>query len=739
MIAFLFSLAIFDLWVGVSNDAVNFMNSAIGSKVARFRTIVFVAAIGIFFGATMSDGMMEIARHGIMRPEFFSFRDVMTIFLAVITSDIILMNIFNTLGMPTSTTVSMVFNLLGATSATAVLKILHGAALPLSSYLNTDKVLEVIMAIFLSVAIAFFLGMIIQFISRVVFTFNYKKGTKWRTNLFGGIAITIIIFFLVFKGLKSAPFMTPQVLNFIETQTPLLLGACLAFFTLFMMVLNKFRINVFKVVILLGTFALASAFASNDLVNFIGVPLAGYSSFMDFSASGSTDATTFMMTSLNGPAHTPVYFLIIAGSVMVFALAKSKKAQNVTKTQVGLSSRQEGDELFGSSRIARSLVRFAGTTNDAICRCLPSSLLQYINKRFAPFDEEDSNKAAYDQLRASVNIVVAALLIALGTSLKLPLSTTYVTFMVAMGASLADRAWGRESAVFRVTGVLTVIGGWFITAGIAFVLCFTICFLMNIGGFVAFIILIALALGSLANSKKILHRDKSDKAHSDLLFYEIIHCQNRNEVLPMLRRHVAISITEILKAYTNDLLLLTDDLFYEKLHRLRITKNRLHKGKAQLKDLRKRETIALKCALPIEIIRLSTSFHLIHNSLYQLRYGLLRIAEPALEHVDNHFTPIRKEYYERFIPIRDRIVEVANVISDDVCQQIPARRATIYNECEEIISAILFFRTQLLKDELELAGGDYKSTALLLHIVEECGQYTLQLRTIFDNCREFEE
>ena len=735
MIVFLFTLAIFDLWVGVSNDAVNFMNSAIGSRVASFKTIVFVAAVGVFLGATMSDGMMEIARHGIMCPEQFSFSEVMTIFVAVITTDIVLLNIFNTLGMPTSTTVSMIFNLLGSTSAVALMKNLHGATLPYSSYLNTDKVLEVIMAIFLSVAIAFFFGLLIQFLVRIIFTFKFREHLRSKIGIFGGVAVTAILFFMVFKGMKNVPLITPQIHAFIDAHTLPLLAACFVVFSLLMQFLYLLKINVFKVIILLGTFALAAAFAGNDLVNFMGVPLAGYSAFMDFSASGSTDATHYMMNSLNGPANTPIYFLLGAGTVMVIALAKSKKAKNVTKTQVGLSSQQQGDEMFGSSKIARSLVRSACAANDMLCRFTPAPVLTFINSRFRPLDSNE--QVDYDLIRASVNIVVAALLIALGTSLKLPLSTTYVTFMVAMGASLADRAWSRESAVFRVTGVLTVIGGWFITAGMAFIACFIICIIMYFGGIAAMAIVIVLAISSLANSSRFFRNQKKDAKDGDLLFYEIMRTTDKGAVLPMLRKHVGISSAEFVHNFATIMQKLTDGLFNERLHLLRTAQNELHNDKTELKNLRRRETVCLKQTLTVDVIRFTTSFHLIHNSLYQLRYGLLRIAEPALEHVDNHFTPIKQEQFEKFIPIRDRIIELCNVVSEDLRQQIPTHAKIIFNEAQEIEQSIKGFRQELVLAELNEAEGEYNSTALLLHVAEESEQFTLQLETLFNNCREF--
>ena len=510
MVVFLFVLAVFDLYVGVSNDAVNFMNSAIGSKAARFRTVVIVASVGVLCGAIMSNGMMDIARHGIFRPEMFSFEDVMVIYLAVMVTDIVLLDVFNSLGMPTSTTVSMVFELLGAAFAFALIKVMGGDGAMFGDYLNSEKALSVILAIFTSVAIAFVFGSLIQYIARIIFTFNYKVNLKYKIGIFGGIAVTSIIYFMLFKGMKDLSFMSPDVIAAINENTVVILMGCFVFFAVLMQLLHSMGVNVLKVIVMLGTFSLAMAFAGNDLVNFIGVPLAGYSSYCDFTASGATDPTSFMMDSLNGSAKTPLIFLVAAGAVMVFSLATSKKARHVTDTEVNLSRQNEGDEMFGSSRAARSIVRGANTVGSFMLRITPVSMQRYIDSRFQrPVAAAGSNAAAYDLIRASVNLVVSALLIALGTSLKLPLSTTYVTFMVAMGSSLADRAWSRESAVFRITGVLTVIGGWFITGGVAFAACFFVALAMKFGGVIVMAAIVAIGIFALIRSNaRFVHNAK---------------------------------------------------------------------------------------------------------------------------------------------------------------------------------------------------------------------------------------
>ena len=483
VVVFLFLLAIFDLSVGVSNDAVNFLNSAIGSKAASFKRILIVASIGVFIGAAMSNGMMDIARHGIFRPEHFSFYDIICIFMAVMVADIILLDVFNTLGMPTSTTVSMVFELLGATFVVSLIKMAgDSTGLGLNDLLNTEKALSVILGIFISVAVAFFFGTLVQFLSRMIFSFNYRSRLKFKIGIFGGLCATAIVYFLLIKGAKDLTFMTPEVKAWINTNTLLIIGCCFAGFTVLMQLLHALKVNVLKVIVLMGTFALAMAFAGNDLVNFIGVPLTGLASYQDYIANGAGDSTGFLMGSLNGPSNTPLYFLIGAGLVMVVALATSKKAHRVAQTEIGLGSQNGGDEMFGSSRLARRLVRWALSFLAWGRRVTPVRIREWFGRRFNVDETVMDQGAAFDLIRGSVNLVLAGALIALGTSLKLPLSTTFVTFMVAMGTSLADRAWGRESAVFRITGVISVIGGWFITAGVAFIGAGLIVLMMHYGG-----------------------------------------------------------------------------------------------------------------------------------------------------------------------------------------------------------------------------------------------------------------
>jgi len=643
VIIFLFVLAVFDLSVGVSNDAVNFLNSSVGSKAASFRTIIIVASVGVFIGAAMSNGMMDIARHGIFRPEHFSFYDLICIFMAVMVTDIILLDAFNTLGMPTSTTVSMVFELLGAVFVVSLIKMAGGIDLGFSDLLNTEKALSVIIGIFLSVAIAFVFGTIVQFLARMLFSFNYKSRLKWKIGIFGGICATAIVYFLMIKVAKDLTFMTPAVKAWIAEHTAMIIMVCFVAFTLIMQFLHILKVNVLKVIVLMGTFALAMAFAGNDLVNFIGVPLSGLASYQDFIAAGESDVHAHMMGALNGPANTPLYFLVGAGVIMVISLASSKKARNVAKTEIGLGSQQGGEEMFGSSRIARRLVRWSLVLIAWLRRNTPLTVRRWFSQRFDTEQGIIENGASFDLIRASVNLVLAGALIALGTSLKLPLSTTFVTFMVAMGTSLADRAWGRESAVFRITGVISVIGGWFVTAGVAFIGAGIIVAVMHFGGHWAMFALAILTVIIIIRS----HR-RFSKRHSgeggDTLFQTIITTDDKAECDRLFMMYVSVRQQEFLEFAGK----MYRDIVYAfikedsgSLTRLEMS---LLRQKSNLKNIRRKETLCMKSLDRSTALEKSAWFYLSNNCCMSLLYNMRRIAEVCAEHVSNNFNPLPVQY-----------------------------------------------------------------------------------------------
>lgn len=721
IVIFLFMLAIFDLLVGVSNDAVNFMNSAVGAKVARYRTIIIVAAVGVFVGAIMSNGMMDIARHGIFQPANFSFYEIMCILLAVMVTDVVLLDVFNTLGLPTSTTVSMVFELLGGTFILAILKIIgdETGLLSLGDMMNTEKALSVIMGIFLSVAIAFIAGTIVQYISRLIFSFNYKKHLSWTIGVFGGISVTALAYFVLIKGLKSAPFMSAESLAWIDENTTMLVVACFVFFTVLMQILHWCKVNVFRIIVLLGTFSLALAFTGNDLVNFIGVPLAGFSAYTDYAAnSNGVGIHDFMMNSLMSSAKTPAIFLLASGIIMVYALATSKKAKNVIKTSVDLARQEEGDEMFGSSALARTIVRRATAINEFLVKVIPAGMRRWIDSRFNKDEVILANGAAFDMVRASVNLVLSGLLIIIGTTMKLPLSTTYVTFIVAMGSSLADRAWGRESAVYRITGMLSVIGGWFITAFVAFTICALVTAIMFYTSFVGMFIFICVAVFLLIRSN-IKYSKKEKAEQQDDIFKRMMASKDKSEVLSLLRQHVKGTLTDYI-AYTEQAYMqVTDGFINEDLKQLKKVMNSTDEQKKMLKKRRRKEILGLR-RIPIPIaIEKNTWFHLGSNSCEQMLYCLKRICEPCKEHVDNNFNPISKDCIAEFLPIRE-----------ELCQLMERTRTAIenndYREADDILvkgdalkNKISALRKQQMNRMQETDNASLKASMVYLNILQE--------------------
>ena len=736
-VIFLFILAISDLWVGVSNDAVNFLNSAIGSKAARFRTIIIVAAIGVFCGAILSNGMMDIARHGIFRPEQFSFQELMYIFLAVMVTDIILLDVFNSLGLPTSTTVSMVFELLGATFAMAMLKMASADdGMGFADYMNTEKALSVIMAIFVSVAIAFVFGFLIQYLTRLLFSFGFKKNLKWKIGIFGGIALTAIVYFMLIKGVKDLSFMTDEAKAWVHDNTGLLLLACFAVFTILMQVLYFCKVNVFKVIVLVGTFSLATAFAGNDLVNFIGVPLAGYSSYVDYMSAGGGNPTGHMMGALNGPASTPIIFLFCAGVVMVIALATSKKAHNVTKTEIGLSRQEEGDEMFGSSRVARSLVRWSNLTASKIVEITPVKVRNWIDSRFDETQIDKADGAAYDLVRASVNLMVASMLIALGTSLKLPLSTTYITFMVAMSTSLADRAWSRESAVFRVTGMLSVIGGWFVTAGVAFAGAFILALIMHFGGTIVTVILVVAGLAALIHSN-VTYKMKDDGNGSDKAFNAIVSSRDNSEIWSMFSKYVAAHEADFLTRLANRYLRVTNGLFTENVKVLRRTANELRQEKTTLKNMRRKETICLRHVDTETSMTKSAWFHMIFNNTEQMYYSLRRICEPAYEHVDNHFSPIPQNYVDEFCVSRDKLKDVIDGMAS-ACAEGRFNDLRNYDYTVPALQTEFSDLRKSLMEDIRKENMNITVAYLYLNLIQESEQLAIELTQMSRAARKFQ-
>ncbi len=694
IVGFLFLLAVTLLIIGVSNDAVNFLNSAIGSRAGSFNLILAIAAVGILVGAVFSNGMMEVARKGIFNPELFAFSEIMVIFLAVMLTNILLLDFFNTIGLPTSTTISIVFGILGAAVAVSIYKI-AGTETTIDSigtYINIESSVLIVVGIFLSIVIAFNMGMIIQWIVRLAFSFRAGNSYKYWSGIWGGFAITAILYFLLIKGAKGSTLVDDEMLTLIKDHTTRILLISFAGWTILFQLLVMFtRINILKITVLVGTFALAMAFAGNDLVNFIGVPLAGFESFKAYMAAGAPDASNFLMESLQEPVNTPIYFLIAAGLIMIFTLRFSKKAKSVTATTIDLSRQDEGSERFASSTLARFIVRRSVEFSHGIKRITPPLVKRFIETRF---DAEQAlnnkqEKLAFDLVRASVNLVVASILIAIGTSLKLPLSTTYVTFMVAMGTSLADGAWGRDSAVYRISGVLTVIGGWFFTAFMAFLASFVIATLIFFGKLPLILILIGLAsyilLKSYAFHKK--RAAKEEQANSVIITasYEVLKTCD-DEV-----KSTILKVSKILYlTYTN--------FFNEKHKELKNLRKESKKLTNDIKQIREDIPTTLK---KFEETDLLSGHHYVQVVTYmkEMCNSLTHIVQPAFNHLDNNHA-FDKEQTDKLIEFNEQLSDFFNFVINLLKNRNYAKMDELVLRRDEMINLandILLHRIKILK------------------------------------------
>lgn len=727
VIAFIFVLAVLGIVAGVSNDATNFMSAAVGTKSASYRTVTIIASLGIIFGSLMSNGMMEIARNGVFSPQYFFANEIVYIYLAVMIANLILLDVFNTLGLPTSTSVSLVFELLGATVAIAMIKMHSGTldGVGLSELINTDKALTMIVGIFLSVAIAFIFGMIVQYITRLIFSFNFEKNLKWKIGIFSGIATTALIYFMLIKGMKGAAFITADMHAWIDAHTWQLLGASFVFFTVLMQILFFCKVNVLKLVVLIGTFALAMAFAGNDLVNFIGVPLAGLDTYIDVKNSG-VPMDALSMNSLNTMSAANTVYIILAGLVMVVTLLTSKKAKIVLQTSLDLSKQNGGNESFGSSAVARALVRFTNNMVNAIDSILPAKVKVWIEKRFDNREMILEENAAFDLIRGSVSIVLASMLIALGTSLKLPLSTTYVTFMVTMGASLSDRAWSRESAVYRVTGMFSVIGGWFITAIVAFIICFLIALLFYYGGVVAMVAMIALAVYII-----IKNRAKANKTEeNDDLFEKALNSNEQEVIYESFIQHNRESMNKMLNLskdiYTN----IVDAFVKEDIKTLKKASNDCRDAKQIMKQLKRKEIMIMRRL--DDKMNKNTWFHLSYNSIEQILYSLRRICDPCKEYVDNSFTPLDKKYLPEVESLKEKVlwsIDAADITIytseykdvDAIMERVKLREENVTEMSHEQMN-----RIQYNKENIDLA-------LLYLNIIQESSTIITEMRHVLRN------
>ena len=742
IVIFLLCLAVFDLFVGVSNDAVNFLQSAVGARVAAFRTVLIIASVGVVLGAVLSSGMMDVARHGIMMPDRYSFHEVMTIFLAVMVTDVIVLDVFNTLGMPTSTTVSLVFELLGGTAMLAMLKVMADPDLDYGMLLNSSKALQVIIAIFVSVAISFVVGMVVMWISRVVFTFNYGKHSRYSIAIFGGIAFTALSYFIFLKGVGKSPYLSDGVRDYIDTNTNMLLVLTFIVSTIVMEVLHLMKVNIFRFTVLMGTFALAMAFAGNDLDNFIGVPLVGLDSYQDYVANGhGVGIDGFMMSSLMESAKTPPFYLMAAGIIMIVAMATSKKAQNVIKTSVDLARQDEGDEMFGSSRAARAIVRFCQSMIEMVVGIFPVGLRKWINRRFNANDVElKDDKAAFDVVRAAVNLVIASMLITFGTNHRLPLSTTYVTFMVAMGTSLADRAWSRESAVFRITGVLSVIGGWFLTAGVAFLACALVCLCMWYGGIAVQVAFIVLVIFLLIRSNRQYKRKQETTKKDDDNFRLMMRTRDPELVWEMLRNHVRNTQSKVCRLALEQYNAVLDGFNTQNVKMLRGSDKTLRRELDVLKKYRRQELLGLKRS-PMDIaIERNTWFHVGINSDQQYIYTLRRMMLPVKEHVDNNFTPVPAAYISEYEPVRRRVNDLMKM----TCEAIETNRYEQYrgvlaeaDVCKDDLSVIR--KTHINRMQKSGTSKMMQVDMVYLNLLQETQQLLSVMRHQLRSAKKFME
>lgn len=713
-------LAILDLIVGVSNDAINFLNSALGSKVAKRWVILVVASAGILLGVLTSNGMMEVARNGVFHPGMFSFENIMFLFVAVMLSDVVLLNTFNALGLPTSTTVSLVFELLGASLAVAMFTIWNSPDLSfadLGQYINAGKAMIIISGILSSVVLAFAMGAILMYISRLIFSFKYNRTIRRYGAVWCGISIVGIVYFAIFKGMKSSGLISPEFTLLINEHIGMALLAVWVISSALLWVLQRLGVNIMKITILAGTFALALAFAGNDLVNFIGVPMAGLDSYMI--ASEANDVG-IMMSQLAEPAHVNVWFLLISGIVMIVTLFVSKDAMKVAETQLNLSSQNEEEERFGSTKISRALVSMAMNLNNVYKSVVPQRIQKKLNSRFVP-DEHADTSVSYDMIRAVVNLTAAASLICLGTSLKLPLSTTYVIFMVSMGSSLADRAWGRDSAVYRITGVMVVIMGWFITALGAITLAFLSGLLLMWGGWIALAGLCLLCGYILCHNLIFKKKDKEKKSEE----INIIHdgeCDS--DVLYSCTQEVCTTMEQVSSIYNHMLVA----LFTEN---RRLLKETMTESEDLYHQANQRKYHIMKTLKMLQDHNVETGHFYIQvvDYLTEVSKALLHCTRPAYQHIENHHRGLTKEQIMDLKLVNDGVDNIFSKINSML-------REKNFSDLDEVLTmrdSLFGVIAQAIKNQIyRLKEGNMstKASMLYLNILNETKTMVLQSRNL---------
>ncbi len=736
IVVVLFALAISDLIVGVSNDAVNFLNSAIGSKAAPFKIIIAVAALGVIVGATFSSGMMEVARKSIFNPERFYFSEIMVIFLAVMMTDIILLDLFNTFALPTSTTVSIVFELMGSAVAVSVIKISKASQglSELANYINSAKALGIISGIFISVLVAFSVGAIVQWIIRLFFSFRITRTIRYWGGIWGGISISAISYFLLVKGVSGASFTSESMVNWITSNANnIVIYSFIGGAVLFQLIVMFTRVNILKPIVLFGTFALAMAFAGNDLVNFIGVPLAGFESFKVFSHHAGAEAGSFLMESLNGKVRTPTFLLLIAGVIMSLTLRFSRKSRSVTATTVDLSRQYEGSERFESSALSRFLVRWSVDLSSFISKYTPQRVQHFISRRFdqslaATEPGKKKEVMAFDLVRASVNLVVASILISTATSLRLPLSTTYVTFMVAMGTSLSDGAWGRESAVYRISGMLTVVGGWFLTALTAFTAAFLLAVLIYFGGMVVIFALIALSIFVVFKTHSVHKKRQAEALAGDNAPGGEL---SRENIIESCSETVTRIIIQVAKLYYMSILNFSKE-----------KRKELSAIRKEAKDLNK-ETKGLKNHVHLTIRKMQEDeiesgphYVQVIDYLRETTNGLYYFIQPLYNHVDNNHPPLSPIQTDELMKFNEKMSEYFNYALTILKKNSYEHLEEFKKMRNDLMDMTIDLRKKQVKT-LKKAGKGTKVTLVYLDILSESKNMLLYLTNVLESQREF--
>lgn len=718
-------LAVLDLIVGVANDAINFLNAALGAKVAPHNVILVVASLGIIVGVLTSSGMMEVARNGVFYPGAFSFAEIMVLFVGVMLSDVVLLNTFNSLGLPTSTTVSLVFELLGSAVAVALYKIWNESGLTvndLGQFINTGKAMVIISGILVSVAIAFTVGGILMYFSRMLFSFRYNKMFSRLGAMWCGISLTGIVYFALFKGLKNTEFVPAELTDFINNNTWLALFIIWGASSVLLKVLELLRVNTLKFTILAGTFALALAFAGNDLVNFIGVPFAGFDSFNFANESGDI---SMKMDVLAGPAHVNIWMLLAAGAVMVLTLFFSRDAMKVAQTQLDLSSQNESDERFGSTSVSRNIVRMAVRINAAYNRLMPARMREAINRRFIPLSEEERGNVSYDLIRATVNLTAASILICMGTSLKLPLSTTYVVFMVAMGSSLADRAWGRDSAVYRITGVLVVISGWFMTAIAGFIISFAVVLFLIWGGWIALAIVSILCGYILCHSLIFKAKEKKEDKMT------IAEDAEDTDVLYSCTETVCDTMTQISSIYNHMLVA----LFTENRKELKET---VSQADVLYRDATKRKYEIMMTIKKLQEQNIETAHFYVQvvDYITEVTKALLHCTRPAYDHINNNHRGLTEEQIMDLKVVNDEVENIFNAVNEMLANKDFSRLDEIL-VMRDALFEIIAERIKNQIRRIKTGEASTRASALYFNILNETKTMILQSRNLLKSQAHF--